>query len=438
MSRRTKKIGILLFLLIILISASYFGYYKYEQSKITYKKAEGFSISVRTENITLVGVKWLDAYLAQYQQEFVPGNIKIEDYEIKEIAVLDEENNVIQVDFSIKPKSDEPNYLETDSQLAAEMEADSIISHQWVLSFNTRAGANDEIIYEVYKIQRPAGYDLEQYNTNGQREIDEYEQEYIEEIPYKEEQYTYKIENETCFVSYDYGETWIEVPVDLKTLATVGDGNSYYNALQEGSYLIRPEKTSFVYGGTQETGLKIIYTDDQGTTWQTADIDNEMQSVRVKFCNFPTEEVGYVIAAGGRTMSQEGQVIYKTSDGGETWNVTGYGPSTWLLSSGGFIDPNVGFMSYKKVEGEETNFYRTEDGGKTFSPIILPIKEEWNNVFVDPQTPYKENEMLVLLVGQGDEGDYQGGRIMAKYQSEDMGITWEYVELVNPPSTEEG
>ena len=438
MRKRARDIAIVVFLSAILVIASYFGYYKYEQSKMTYKEAEGYSITAETENITLVGVKWLDAYLAQYQRKYVPGNMKIDDYEIEDITVLDEENKVIQIDFSTKPKSDEPNYSEADSQLQDGIEEESKLKYQWVLWFNTTAGENDETIYEVYKIQRPAGYDLEQYNTSGQREIDEYEQEYMDEIPYEEKKYTYKIENETCFVSYDYGETWIEVPVALETLATVGDGNSYYNKLQEGSYLISPEKTSFVYGGTHETGLMVIYTEDQGATWQTTEVDSQMQSVRVKFISFPTAEVGYIIAAGRRTMSQEGQVVYATSDGGETWNVRGSGPSTWLLRSGGFVDQNVGFMSYPKVEGEETNFYRTEDGGKTFSPITLPIKEEWQEVFIEPETPYEENGVLILLVGQGDEGDYQGGRVMAKYQSEDRGITWDYVELVTPPTTEEG
>ena len=137
-------------------------------------------------------------------------------------------------------------------------------------------------------------------------------------------------------------------------------------------------------------------------------------------------------------MSQEGQVIYTTSDGGTTWSQIGEGPSTWLLQSAGFVDKNVGFMSYPKVSGQETNFYRTDDGGKTFSPIIIPIKKEWEEVFIAPQTPYLENDTLFLLIGQGDQGDFQGGRVMAKYQSTDMGKTWEYVELFTPPSKEEG
>ncbi|GAB6180091.1 hypothetical protein JCM14036_14100 [Desulfotomaculum defluvii] len=71
-------------------------------------------------------------------------------------------------------------------------------------------------------------------------------------------------------------------------------------------------------------------------------------------------------------MSQ-GQLIYKTTNGGATWKEVGSGPSTWLLQSGDFVDENLGFMSYPKIEGANTNLYRTEDGGKTFEPVILPV-----------------------------------------------------------------
>lgn len=79
----------------------------------------------------------------------------------------------------------------------------------------------------------------------------------------------------------------------------------------------------------------------------------------------------------------------------------------------GFVDENVGFMSYPKIDGAETNFYRTEDGGKTFEPIILPVvEEEWMGIslepYIQPETPYFEGGQLFLLVGQGGQGDFMG------------------------------
>jgi len=100
-------------------------------------------------------------------------------------------------------------------------------------------------------------------------------------------------------------------------------------------------------------------------------------------------------------------------------------------------------MSYPKAQGAKTNFYRTEDGGKTFEPVILPsIKQEWmgstSEPFIQPETPYMEGEQLFLLIGQGEQGDFKGGNVKAKCKSNDMGRTWIFVELFEPPSKEQG
>lgn len=43
--------------------------------------------------------------------------------------------------------------------------------------------------------------------------------------------------------------------------------------------------------------------------------------------------------------------------------------------------------------------------------------------------PYKEDGILNILVGQGADGDYNGNS-SALYQSNDEGITWEYIREV--------
>ena len=37
-----------------------------------------------------------------------------------------------------------------------------------------------------------------------------------------------------------------------------------------------------------------------------------------------------------------------------------------------------------------------------------------------------------MLVNQGDDGDFQGGRVCAKYVSDDDGVTWAYAGLEEP------
>jgi hypothetical protein len=429
-NNKIYKIMARLCIVIVILAACLLGYYKYHQSKIKFQP-EGFSVEVNTKDLAVVGSKWLEAYTKQYQGKFVQRNQKLIEYHVNAIEI--KETNVIQIEFFIVTKKlDEKNALNWNGSLE-----ENKIKCQWVLWFEEKTTAEGTLVYTVKKLQRSAGYDLEKYQTSGEKEKDEYNQKYKDEIPYDQQQYTYKIEKGICYVSFDKGSTWKKVPVALDTLVEVGDGRAFYNKLQDKSHVITPEKTAFVYGGTRKDSLRITYSEDRGNTWNTTEISSKLNSTRLKFCSFPTASVGYVIATGERTMSQERQIIYKTTDRGATWKEIGYGPSTWLLYSAGFVDENLGFMSYPKVQGAETNFYRTEDGGKTFEPIILPVvKQEWMNStfepFIQPETPYIEAGQLLVLVGQGEQGDFKGGTVMAKYKSNDKGKTWSFVELVEP------
>lgn len=434
--KNTKSKILIISTVILILILSYFGYYKYQQSKLVFKAPEGFSVESDTSNIRKVGEEWLDKYISQYQRKYVARNKKINSYAIDSIEVKEE--NIIQINFLIEPEQIDE---EIDYNLNGIIKNNKI-SIQWVLWFEEEE-LDEETIFTVKKIQRPAGYDLEKYQASGEKERDEYENEHVTEIPYGKKQYTYKIEDQTCYVSYDGGTNWIELPISLETLVETGDGNDYYNQLQEGSYIVSPEKTAFVYGGNRENPLMITYSQDMGKTFETTIIDEKIDSNRVKFLSFPTDDIGYVVASAGRTMSQEVQVIYKSTDGGHSFKEIGFGPSTWLIQSAGFIDENIGFISYPGIEGAETNFYRTEDGGSTFEPIILPtIEKQWMDAsfepFIQPEMPYEENGELFLLVNQGSQGDYLGGRIKAKLKSEDKGKTWEYIGLVEPHSEELG
>ncbi|AFQ44365.1 BNR/Asp-box repeat protein [Desulfosporosinus meridiei DSM 13257] len=433
---KMNKLVTKLCLVIAVLAVCYFGFYKYQQSKIKFQPV-GFSVEVNSKDLIAGGTKWLESYVEQYKGRYVPWSQKVAEYSIDQIE--NREANVIQVDFSVVTKNlDTANASKWNGVLE-----ENKLKCQWVLWFKVEPSEEGTYTYTATKVQRPAGYDLEKYQTSGEKERDEYKQKYEAEIPYDKQQYTYKIENHICYVSYNGGITWEEVPVSIESLAAVGDGRPYFNKLQEKSYVITSEKTAFVYGGTKEVPLTATYSEDKGATWKTSQISKTLDSVRVKFCSFPNAKVGYVIATGDRAMSQESQIIYKTTDGGATWKEVGSGPRTSLLQSAGFIGENLGFMSYPKIDGAETNLYRTEDGGKSFAPIIIPaVKESWMGTtlepFIQPETPYFEEGQLFLLVGQGPQGDYMGGTVSAKYKSDDQGKTWYFVELMELPSKELG
>ncbi|MEH7076523.1 WD40/YVTN/BNR-like repeat-containing protein [Neobacillus drentensis] len=433
-SKKSNKIIIWLFIALLVTAGGTFGYRYYMLSKI--KPPEGFSIEVDKEDLALAGTKWLEAYIGQYRKGYVPRDRRVVEYSTSHMEV--KEDGVLQIDFSIVTrKLDE----RTSSIWNGVLEQNSV-KCQWVLRFRKDVTSDGNYIYKVDKLQSPAGYDLEKYQTSGQKERDEYKQKFEAEIPYEKKQYTYKIENKTCYVSYDEGLTWKQVPVSINKLTAVGDGRPYLNQLQEGSFIITPEKTAFVYGGTREAPLTLVYSEDRGETWKSTEISTALQSARVRFCSFPSTSEGYIIVAGDRAMSQEMQIIYQTTDGGSSWKEVGKGARTSLLQSGGFVESNLGFMSYPKIQGAETNFYRTEDGGKTFEPVIIPVvKQEYLGMtlepFIQPETPYSDSGQMYLLVGQGPEGDFKGGTLMVRFKSTDKGKTWSFVDLVEPPAKKE-
>lgn len=90
------------------------------------------------------------------------------------------------------------------------------------------------------------------------------------------------------------------------------------------------------------------------------------------------------------------------------------------------------------MQEHRLGFYRTQDGGENFELVSLPIDEEHQDVFIEAEAPYFEGSKLVVLVNQGDSGDYMGGRVCAKFVSEDLGATWSYLELVEPMEQEIG
>lgn len=131
-------------------------------------------------------------------------------------------------------------------------------------------------------------------------------------------------------------------------------------------------------------------------------------------------------------MSQEYSTAFLTYDGGETWEATADPPTTRLIANGGFIDETTGFLSYGTINPEEPDFYVTQDGGSTWDKAIFNIPEKYDKIFAQAEVPVKEENHLAILVNQGHNGDYQGGRVKGKFISKDNGLTWDFSMEVLP------
>lgn len=108
------------------------------------------------------------------------------------------------------------------------------------------------------------------------------------------------------------------------------------------------------------------------------------------------------------------------------------GTSCWVS----FLEGDqIGFAGLAYSGGSLGSLYRTEDGGRTFQSIEYPSPDialsdgTLYNPFVMPEKVWEEDGMLYLSAGQGPDGDYYGeqGFCAGIYQSTDAGITWTYL-----------
>jgi hypothetical protein len=434
-SRRHMRVWLIAGLVVLVIGGGLFGFYKWRQSLIVLDPPSAHSVESESSSLVLSARTWFESLTAQHQQPFLKQKDRVKDYEIDKIKVLEKgERNIVQIDFDLEltvPDSDAFG----DWSLVYDEDR---ISAQWVVTFDISGPSQDgKWVYTATRIQRPAAYDLEIYNSSGQKELDELNHEMNDEKPYDPAQYPYKIENGVCSVSYDGGSTWVETPLPIDQLDYYVDGHFKTNELREGSYVISPEKTALLYGGFNTT-LTCLYSDDKGATWHTTPLDDAPLYCHIKFLSFPTSRDGYIIVGSDKTMSWEAESLYKTADGGETWTFAGAGPETRLMQSAGFIAPDVGFISYRYIEGATALLYRTEDAGATWSPVELDIKPELQPYFTAPQTPVWQDGRLLLMVREGSDSDYPEEEPMQlEYESKDMGVTWTYVDMVALPTPKE-
>lgn len=244
----------------------------------------------------------------------------------------------------------------------------------------------------------------------------------------------YSLKNDKLNITYDKGENWIAVPVEVDQLFT-GEYNGNKTQLINGSFILTDKRATFIYGeGSFEYGytIKLISTLDKGATWEQSVVYHEAPSIRFRKVDFLNDKFGYVILSGDRTMSQEWSTTFLTNDGGRTWREAAYPGTTRLIYDGGFVDVNTGFLSYGVINPEEPDFYVTTDAGLSWNKATFNIPEQYNRVFVTTEVPFIEDDHLAVLLNQGPNGDYMGGKVKGKFISYDHGLTWEFASEVKP------
>jgi photosystem II stability/assembly factor-like uncharacterized protein len=228
------------------------------------------------------------------------------------------------------------------------------------------------------------------------------------------------------FRTTDGGGTWVpitdgKVPLGSSGSIAVADSNPNIIYLGTGSDGVRSNVS---------TGRGVYKTTDGGETWQFVGLYNAGQIGAVRI--HPTNpDIVWVAAYGDVFKANSERGVFKTVDGGKTWKKVLYvndklGAMDVELQPG---NPNVVYTWLNYVErkpwtiisgSREGGFYKSTDGGETFTRIAAGLPGELIGKANLAVTAAKPDRIYALIEAKPGGGFYR---------SDDSGQSW---TLINP------
>ncbi len=200
-----------------------------------------------------------------------------------------------------------------------------------------------------------------------------------------------------------------------------------------GALAIEPGNVKVVYAGTGESNTRnsvsygdgLYKTTDGGSNWQKIGLDSTERISKI-IVDPTDKKTVYVAAPGPLWNSSKHRGLYKTTDGGKTWNKILYindetgcadiamhptKSNTMFASVWQFRRKAYAFSS----GGPGSALYKTTDGGKTWNQLSIGLPEGDLGRIVVAINPSKPSEILAIVEA----------KVPGLYISKDEGETWE-------------
>jgi len=228
---------------------------------------------------------------------------------------------------------------------------------------------------------------------------------------------------------------------------TTNNGTTFKSIFNEervvamGDLAIAPSDTNQIWLGTGEedsrnsisAGRGIYKSTDGGETWELKGLEATQVIGRiVVHPNNP--DIVYVAALGHVWDSNPERGLYRTQDGGETWELVKF-----ISDSAGFVDvilhpedPNVIFAaSWQRVRGPYflnsggpgSALWKSTDGGDSWEEIVGNGFPTANKGRIGIAIALSNPRVMYTMVEAEEEEDGSGGSGL--YRSDDGGVTWE-------------
>jgi len=226
--------------------------------------------------------------------------------------------------------------------------------------------------------------------------------------------------------SRNAGRTWDPI-FDRQPIASIG------------AIAVAPSNPRVMYVGTGEADMRsdiasgngMYKSNDGGKTWAHLGLDDTRQigSIVVDPRN---ADVAYVAALGHQYGPNAERGVFKTLDGGKTWNKVLYkDPDTGAISLAlDPTNPNVVYAAlwntrrppwnvYPPSNGPGSGVFKSTDAGATWTQLMrgLPAKVGHIGIAVSPANPQRVYAMV--------DSDLAHGGV---YRSDDAGATWAHTD----------
>lgn len=202
-----------------------------------------------------------------------------------------------------------------------------------------------------------------------------------------------------------------------------------------GALAVAPSDPKQVWAGTGEAwairdadvmGDGIYLSTDGGATWRNMGLRETGRIGRI-IVNPTNPKIVFACALGRVTGPQQERGVYRTTDGGETWQRVlfvdpGTGCSGLTMDT---HDPNVLFAGMWQVEmhtwamfsgGASSGIYTSRDGGTTWKQVVNPGLPKSPVGKIDIAIAPTDSKRVYALIQTADQGSL--------WRSDDGGATW--------------
>ncbi len=257
----------------------------------------------------------------------------------------------------------------------------------------------------------------------------------------------------TYFAGYTGGGVW-RTDNGGQTWRNISDGHFKTGSI--GAIAVAPSDANVIYVGTGEHAIRgqsstygdgVYKSTDQGRTWRKVGLDatRQISAVRIHPQN---PDVVYVAGQGDRWKGTPDRGIYRSTDGGKSWQLVLKGENATSGASDLSMDPSnprilyAAFWDHQRVPwqvrsgGPGSGIWKSLDGGDSWTRLTqgLPKLMGKIGVAVSPANP----DRVFAIVEAEDGGLYRsddGGKSWRRL-SEDRLIqtrSWYYMKVIADP-----